>query len=498
MSKKLVKSFGYKALQITVLIAYSFFLVPVLLTFWDLKVYGTWIALYVIFNLVNVVEFGHSTYVGNEFNRLVHDQRDKAFKVLASAVKANYFVVLLELLVVYLFYFFGLLDYFLDEDIDTLEVTYVLLILFLYRLLIGSFRGVVVKALNPFGLIYKAFQFNLTEKIIEFLILSIAAILGFSLLELAWLWLAVKLVYSGIIIYEIRRLLKEAYPSWSQGSLKEGLLNFKRSLYYSGSNFLDRLVNDGIVLLISAFVGTTAVPLFAATRVLVNFGLKLSEFFLMPLTPEIINFYAKKEFGKILDVIRSFWFVTGSILIVGFLSSLFFIEPLFDIWTNKKLDFDYTLYGFLITIFLVQNSGKISLAFFTAINKTKLVFATSVMRVLLFFGFAYLFKNYELYGILAGLLLSELLIVGIWFPMNAFKIFDLGLSEKFGYYSNYLSALSAGVFIYGVIDNMNWLLILLSALPLILTLFHQYKAISIQTRSLILGKFKNAAGFLRR
>ncbi|MCP4970938.1 MAG: hypothetical protein GY932_10130, partial [Arcobacter sp.] len=149
MSRKLFKSFGYKAVHIIVLVLYSLLLIPILLNYWDLKVYGAWIALYAFFNLIQVLEFGHGTFVGNEFNRIVHTQVDKAKALLGSALRANLIVGFFEIIIIFIIYQFGFLRYLLDSDIDDREVAIVLSILFFYRIIMGSFRGIIVRILNP-------------------------------------------------------------------------------------------------------------------------------------------------------------------------------------------------------------------------------------------------------------------------------------------------------------------------------------------------------------
>ena len=90
MIKSLFKSFGYKTVQTVVLTLYSFLLIPILLNYWELKVYGAWIALFTIFNLIQVIEFGHATYIGNQFNAIVKENTEKAKIVLGSALRANF------------------------------------------------------------------------------------------------------------------------------------------------------------------------------------------------------------------------------------------------------------------------------------------------------------------------------------------------------------------------------------------------------------------------
>ncbi len=497
MSKKLVKSYSYKAIHIIVLVLYSLLLIPILLNYWDLKVYGAWIALYAFFNLIQVLEFGHATFVGNEFNRIIHTHKEKAKILLGSALRANLLIGLLELIVIYIIYKFGFLRYLLDSDIDDKEVAIVLIILFLYRITMGSFRGIIVKILNPFGLIYKSFQYALIEKIIEFLILISAAIFGATLIQLALLWFFVKSIYSLLVLIQLKKILPEFYPWWKYGNIVIGINNLKKSLSYSASNFLDRLGNDGIVLVVSTLVGTSFLPLFSATRTIVNIGLKVSDFFLTPLIPEIINFYAKDNKTKILDIFRTYWFVTSVVLISGFTVSLFFIKDLFQFWTHDKLQFSLELFSALVVIFFIQNYSKVIIKFFTGINKTKVVLLTSILRISIFFIVVFIFQQYQLYGVLLGLFISEFLIASLWLPFNSFKEYTFSFINKVNFLINLITVLCFSFLLYcNFVGIELWLLFVLF-IPIVVLIYYQYQLISKDMREVIFRNLRKLTTFLR-
>ncbi|RFN57973.1 MATE family efflux transporter [Marixanthomonas ophiurae] len=495
MSKKLFKSFGYKAIHIIALVLNSILLIPILLKYWDLKLYGAWIALYSFFNLIQVLGLGHSVFVGNEFNRLVHKNKEKAKIALGSAFRVNFLVSFLELAIVAFIYFTGILSFFLDEEIDSSIVATVLSMFFIYRMIIGSYRGLAVKILNPFGYIYKAFQFALYESIIEFLVLVIAAIVGLDLIGLAILWVILKSLLSLFVLLQVRKILPEYFPWWKYGSLKNGIKNFRISSSFATSNFLDRLSNDGLVLIVSAFAGTTILPLFAATKTIVNFGLKLSELYLSPLAPEMIIFYARDQKTKILDVFKSFWFVTGVLLIGGYTISLFFIEDLFTLWTHGKLEFNLVLYSALIIILLIQNYGKIITTFFTGINKTNIVLLTSIIRIFLLFTVAFLFKELGLYAILLGLFISEVCISLFWLPYNAFTVFEYSTAGKAKFLINFFTVLLLGVLYYFNYMGIGVFPLIVFFLPIVAMLFYQYTLISKNTRGMVTRSFKKLITF---
>jgi len=479
-----------------VLILYSLLLIPLLLNFWDLELYGTWLALYAFFNLINVIEYGHGVYVGNEFNRIVHTDVEKSKVLLGSALRANFLGGSLQIIVVLVFYYLGLFRYFLDENIDDSTVVTILLILFTYRMLIGSFRGIIVKILNPFGLIYKSFQYATLEKGVEFIVFGVSAALGFSLIQLALIWFVGKFIYSIFILFNLKKMLPEYFPWWKYGNFKIGIRNFRKSFSYAASNFLDRLGHDGITLIVSALVGSSFLPLFSATKTIVNFGIKLSEFIIKPVDPEMINLFAKNKLKKIVDIFKVYWFVTGFILMLGFAVSLLFIEDLFTFWTNGKLEFNMMLYCSLVIILLLKTYGMVLVLFFTGINRLRIVLLTSVFRVALFFLIVYLVKDYELYGVLFALFLSELLVVMCWLPYNAFKLFDLTFHEKITFYVYLFALLFLGVLFYLYTYNLIYSIFIFSFIAIISILFYQYKLISLSSRNIIKNKLKTLFSFL--
>ncbi|WP_203296288.1 hypothetical protein [Luteirhabdus pelagi] len=498
MLKKLYKSYGYKALHLIVLALYAIFLIPALLYFWDLQVYGKWIAIYSFFNLIQVLELGHAKFIGNEFNQLIHLDIIKAKALVGGAIRFNFVIGILQIGLVYLFYAYDFFRYFFDDDINRDVIALVLAILFGYRFVIGSYRGLIVKLLNPFGLIYKSFQFALMEKILEFVILVSAAAIGFSLIELAIIWFISKTCYSVIIMIELRKLLPEYYPFWNYGSFSIGAQNFRSSIYYSTSTFLDRLSNDGINLFVSAIVGTTFLPLFSATKTLVNFGSKLSELLLAPINPEMITLWVKGKRSRILDVFNGYWFATAVILIPMYTIGLFFLDDFFVFWTSGKLIFSELLFGALAIIYLVRNYGFIMESFFVGITKTKVIFSTSVLRAAIMLGVIFMFREEGLSSILAGLFFSELFLSAFWLPYWTFKHFKSQSIRPLVFFGYLIGTLWLAILFYMKQDGKPLWLLLLLFIPVLFVLRYQYSTVTISTKEIVVMGIQKLTSFVSK
>lgn len=489
MTNKLSKSISYKALQTVGFTVYSLLLIPLLIKFWGTETYGSWIAIYALYNLIQVVEFGHNTYVGNAFNALVHTNNNEAKGLIASAFKINILSGIIQFSAVFVIYKLGAFGYFIEGDLPQSDMLIVLLILFLYRLLIGSYRGILVKMLNPFGYIYKSYQFSMIERFIEFVVLVLAAVKGISLVNMALLWLISKSIYSLGILWYLKKLLPDYFPWWQGGSLTLGWKNYKKSFAYIGSSLLDRMASDGVILMISVLLGATYLPLFIAIRTLVNFGTKLSEVFLGPISPELINLHAKGLKDRLVQVMGYYWLITGGLLVVGFMISVWFVEPVFEFWTNGRLDFRPLVYYGLIVVVITQNMGSILNAFLKGINRTKTVFYTALIRTAMIMIGIYLFYTMSIKGVILAMGIAEFFKSVIWLPYWCAK--DLPASFKnFGmlYLNPLLVGLSILFFYLEFEEVPAWMLFALIGLIVVL-LNWQFRKMSPAALRLLKRKF---------
>ena len=46
--------------------------VPLVLRYWDQDTYAMWLAVFAVYSLLQTVDTGHTSYLGNEFLRLAH------------------------------------------------------------------------------------------------------------------------------------------------------------------------------------------------------------------------------------------------------------------------------------------------------------------------------------------------------------------------------------------------------------------------------------------
>ena len=462
---------------------YSLLLIPLLIRYWDVATYGSWIAIYALFNILQVIEFGHNTYIGNTFNSLVNTNKAKAREILGSAFKVNILTGTIQMIFIWVIYKLGAFGFFIKSDLPESDIAVILSLLLLYRLLIGSYRGLLIKILNPFGYIYKSYQISLVERFIEFVILTSAAFSGISLIDLALLWFIIKSMYSiGILIY-IKKLLPEYFPWWRYGSFKTGLKNLWQSVAYMISTFMNRIVSDGVLLIVSPLMGTEFLPVFVATRSIVNFRVKVGDIFLSPLGPELINHHANRFYDKLMRIVSYYWSITGTILVFGFAFSIFLIEPVFEIWTGGKLRFRPVLFYGLVVAAVLRNYGAILYVFLMGINKSKIVLITTFLRSATLVLGIYLLYPFGFKGLVISFIASEVITSIIYLPASYIKEMNYKVVNSQSFWINPMVASALGLFFYLVVIETAPIWLVVVFIGILLLLYLQFRSIEKTTRA---------------
>src|SRR5262245_58679257 len=121
-------------------------LVPVYLSVWGARTYGAWLALQSAFSLVQILDSGHSRYLGNEFLRLGARRKQLLRRTFWSSLRIAIGLGALQVGVVGVLWALGGLTYLFDAGVGdnaTLmqHCTIVLLAYAIMWWILGSFGG---------------------------------------------------------------------------------------------------------------------------------------------------------------------------------------------------------------------------------------------------------------------------------------------------------------------------------------------------------------------
>ena len=453
--------------------------VPLLLHFWGKEVYGFWLSLFAGYALLQTLDFGHQSFVGNKLNLLYHTNKEEFKKVLGSSLIVAYIIGLIQVLICLYIVFAGLIGDFLNTQTSSLETLHIeisLIALILSWFFLGSAGGVIGRILIPAGMMYEFQWWNIFSRFSQVIAIILAAVSGGEILTAALLVVVVQSIFMVLTLLYIKRKLPEFFPWWKIRDLKTALQNFRYSLVLTANAAAQQLSSNGIILFIAKFMQTSMVPVFTTLRTITNTATNVTNIFINALVPDIVRFHARGEKEKLIISLNTNWFVCGVIVNTGIILLLPFVKEIYLLWTNGQLEFNFSLFLCLAVSVSLFNFGAGLNAYLININDlTAQVIITSTRVVAIFITGFLLLKSSGILGLGIGIVLSEILasvILTVFFVNLHLRKMRASLNPK-----SILLALIPPVII--ILDSIifSWFgynLFFISFLSLVVLLVHYY------------------------
>lgn len=345
-------------------------LVPIYLSYWNVKIYGIWIATQAFINLVSILDLGHQNFLGFEFLKFGKERRTEFALHLWSGVLLGFLIGLFQLILIVTFILSGLLPS-LIKDIDTNQSTEVGLVLFIQGvawLISGSIGGVLVRALYPFGYLPRMGWWGVWASVITALAPVLAVINGAGLLVTGIVFASATVFYNIPLYLDIFKLLKKESIWFSTPSFNIGWKNFLTSLALSGKGLLENVRQQGVRLVLAPLSGASGLVAFTTMRTGANIALQGLGTITSPMMPELMRFLNEKDQKKIEAAFGTVWFVLVAFLAPGVVMLQAFVEPLYTFWTRGHVPFDATLFAVLSLGVLVYALAQPAIAVVTGNN----------------------------------------------------------------------------------------------------------------------------------
>ncbi|MDX1408796.1 MAG: hypothetical protein R3330_11700, partial [Saprospiraceae bacterium] len=399
-----------KSIQFIVYFANRILLVPVFLIYWGAEKYGVWITLFSIYNLLLAIDAGHCQYISNEFNKCFHTEKEKAKSLLGSGVRIIYLSGLLQLILISAVLLLGGMDLlFAETAIEPTSIYKGIIALLIYRMCIGSLKGMILRIIYPTGRIDRALHIGTGEKIIEVGVLAVGGFAQLEVHEVCYLFAVTKGMYAIWMLILLRRWLPEFFPWWRRGTVREGLRNYFLSMALTVNHFVEKVTTDGLNILVSGILGPLLVPVLTTTRTIAALATRITIIILTPLQPELTRYHVTNQLHKVIESIKANWFLTGIVLNAPFILLAYVIQPLYAIWTGGEIEFDASLYIATVISVLLLNYGAGYIYYLRAINHIRgLMTITFIRSGLLLVSSILLVREMGLVGVGVALLLTEL------------------------------------------------------------------------------------------
>lgn len=384
LEKRTLESTLASGLGIALSLVQSVLLVPLFLKYWGTEKFGAWISIYAFLLLLRTLELGYQNYVGNEFNKAYHLDKNRAQYILGSSVRFSLVVACLEIMV------YGLIAWGPFElSVIGVEAHQLTGIDYRYGLFLfvgvwsfwGNIGGLLVRVILAEGHFAKSAYFGVVYKLLEISILLCGVYAGWSIFTVCVAYALATTFYYAYYFYFIYRLMHPLYPWWKTGNGLFGARLYVRSLLFTMNGFIDQFANSGLLLMVSKVIGLAFVPLLNTIRSLTNFVLQLTNLVSNPLSPELIRYNTLGESQKLQYVFETHWFLAGLLVHLPFLVSTFFIGDFFNWWVGGRLTFDPELFFWLSYSVALINFSRMFTVYLSGINANLPLFFIGILRI---------------------------------------------------------------------------------------------------------------------
>lgn len=441
--------------------------VPILLSNWGIDKYGIWLSLFSVYTLLISLDFGHHSYIGNNFNILFNTDLEKFKNILGSSLLVALFLGVIQLFISILLVYSGAIESIMGVNsslIHKYELHLALFVLITAAIFHNSAGGIIGRLLIPTGYLFQANVVGLIVKLIQSFSVILSVILFKDILIVCIVFSLSQTIISIFFFIYVKKILPDLYPWWANRNWRLGIDNFKKSLIITINNLTEQFSKSGLILVVSFLFGPQVVPSFVTIRTLTNSAMQGANIIITPLQPDITRYYATNQRKKLFDTFNANWFLSGMLINYGLIFILPFIEDIYTIWTKNIITFDKPLFCFLAFSIAIINFGYAPIYFIKSINYLKQQTIITFGRIIILGLCIYLFRSIGLLSIGIGILISEIFISFIY-PFNFLKNI-LGVINGYNLL-NYLKftipllIVGATYFVY-LINYLNFIFILLA------------------------------------
>jgi O-antigen/teichoic acid export membrane protein len=362
-------------------------LVPIFLSYWDIRTYGIWIAIQALLNVLSTMDRGFNDFLEYEFLKLGAPKRNQIGYLLWSGIFVVIIIGIIETTIVYYLSFYLNIEVLLkegkvDDPAFLNEIRWSLMIQWVVWS-IANVNGLFSRSLSAFGYFPRMGWWNVLIAISNSVVSVVIVIYGGSLLS-ANIGIGVSSVIILSLQYvDISKLLSKSGVPSKRYSLMLGFKHYFTSFGLSARYFLENFRQQGIRLIILPFSGAKGLTAFSTTRTVANVSQQGLLTITHPLLPELMRFLGEKDQNKMEASFGTVWLVLLFILAPGAVVLQQVAPFMFSIWTKGQIEFVPPLFATLSIGVLFYALAQPAMAVIVGNNNLKQQIILSIISALI-------------------------------------------------------------------------------------------------------------------
>jgi O-antigen/teichoic acid export membrane protein len=333
-------------------------LVPIYLIFWNVDVYGVWLAIQALVAIMTMIDMGHQTYLAYEFLRFDKSNSQKLSKYLWSGVAIGMGIGIVQIVFILVIINTDAFPFLLggsgQQHSSVIEEAGIVLLLQGGVWLVNSsVGGLFVRALEAYGYFPRMAWWGVFITFIQNIAPAIAVTLGAGLLTAGIVIATVSVVFNIPVFYDMFYLMRKEGIKISRPSLELGLRNFLRSIAIAGKLLLENARQQGVRIVLAPLSGAAGLAAFSTMRTGSNVALQGLNTITNPLMPDLMRFLHARDQLHTEAAFGTVWIVLVALMAPAVVILQAVIEPLFSIWTQGQIPFDPVLFALMSLSVLV-------------------------------------------------------------------------------------------------------------------------------------------------
>jgi O-antigen/teichoic acid export membrane protein len=344
-------------------------LIPLYLIFWDIDTYSDWIILTAISSFFAMSDVGLNSVTINQF---VMQYAEGDRKECRSLLTNNYLLILIVFSVVLLGS--SLYVYFVDISKNlglhavSRQTATVVFLLLISHIFIGMASAVLDAIYRAVSLNHKAVYIGNIVRLVEGLIIMISLIFHLSLTTMVLFYLLPRVISFVFKLIDTKKHFDYSFQFKDvNGELFKKVL--LPSLTFMSFPLGNALIFQGFSLIVNKYFGAEILVLYNTTRTLTSFLTQMLGAILQAVWPEFSIAYGKKDIQRMRELHRKAFVVATSAAIFISIFLLIFGNYIYSLWTQGKVEFDFSLMLAFLIVLIFRNIWSTSSVALMATNK---------------------------------------------------------------------------------------------------------------------------------
>ena len=348
--KRIASATAASWIRLAVSMASQLALVPIYLTHWGKDTYGVWIAAQALLAFFQLLDAGHSNFMGGEFLKLGAGARPALARLFYSAVPVAAVVGAVELLALLVFLQFSQQWFLASHNHEVTpelfrQVRIALILQMLIFVVYVSAGGIMFRLLSAFGYYSRIMWWAAFGDMLSLAAPAIAVSRGAGILGVVILITCITVVYNSFYYWDLWQLMKREQMLPVRPDFRLGARNFLHSLILTLKSLLEMLRQQGARVILAPLAGVRELTAFATMRTGANTALQGLNTITNPLLPELMRFLNQRDQARSEGAFGSVWLIVLGLMAPAVVVLQVVAPPLFVVWTRGKIIFDPLLFG---------------------------------------------------------------------------------------------------------------------------------------------------------